>query len=150
MIYSTFPVNSLIKYLIAAACVFTLYGCCCPDGASPEYITYFLNQEYDGRPVSQFFAQYGYPSGAFEKIDSYKVYIWASTQYTTEPWRATPTDFVSSRGKYQMVDTYHGFTARQYCEIRIYTNESDLIKNFSVAVDSTGKWSASRCSEIFD
>jgi hypothetical protein len=139
-----------MKRLLAALGLAALCGCCHSDGASPAYITYFLNHDYDGHPATQFFASYGYPSGAFERANGSRVYIWASSRYKAELSHATPTDFTSSGGNFQMVDTYHGSTERQYCEIRVYADAADTIKDFIVAVDSTGRWSASRCSEIFD
>ena len=130
--------------------ILLVLGGCCSEGASPAYITYFLNKDYDGRPANQFFADYGYPAGAFERTNGTTVYLWASSRDKVQPRKAAPTDFISAHGNLQMVDTYHGVTARQYCEIRIVTDTADNITDFLVAVDSTGKWSTSRCSEIFN
>jgi hypothetical protein len=138
-----------MKHVLVAAIILILAGCC-TEGSSPAYITYFLNKGYDGRPVNQFFVDYGYPAGVFDKANGARVYRWVSTQYKVEPRQAAPANYVSLRGNYQIVDTYRGFTERQYCEIRIYADSAGNIRDFAVAVDSAGEWSASRCSEIFN
>ncbi len=141
-----------MKRAVIPLIILILSGCC-SSGNSPDYITYYLNRGYDGSPINQFFIDYGYPAGLFEQAGNKRVYRWVSTQYTRQykgdPKQTTSDRFASNNKNYQSIDTYHGITERQYCEIRIYTDAADIIKDFSVAVDSTGKWSASRCSEIF-
>src|SRR5579872_522507 len=92
---------SFIRYFLPVLSILTLTGCN-TNSASPEYITYFLNQEYGDQPVNQFFLHYGYPAGAFEQTNGGKVYIWASSQYKVQPTQAAPTEFISAKGSYQM------------------------------------------------
>jgi len=126
-----------------------LLAACCFEGNSPEYIIYYLNDAFKGRPANEFFASYGFPSARFQEVNGNTVYWWASTQLKTYPSQANPATYLSADGSYQIVGGYRGKDERQYCEIRIYASKEDIINGFDIAVDSTGKWSTSRCSEIF-
>jgi hypothetical protein len=138
-----------MKTILFALIALSLTGCY-STGDSPSYITYFLNEKYDGVGVNQFFLDYGYPAGVFEKTKGNKIYSWVSTRYNVMPKQVVPVDYYTPGGHYEVVDSYRGITERYFCGLRIYTDAADVIRDFVVAVDSTGKFGASRCSEIFN
>ncbi len=121
----------------------------CDTSNSEEYTTYALNQHYAGRPVNMFFSDYGVPEAEFEENGKGRIYRWSSVQPARMPAHANLHAYEYSNGKYVVGDTYQGRLERQYCELRIYTDTEDNVRRFSLAVDSLGKWSVSRCSELF-
>jgi len=131
-----------MKYSALCICAFLLLIGCASNSTS--YVTYYLDKGYDGHPVNEFFRDYGYPAGEF-KAGQGKAYRWTSVRAPEEN-RAM---YATADGTYQITDNYRGSTVRNYCELRIITNRDDIILGFSIAVDSTGKWSSSRCSELF-
>ena len=50
---------------------------------------------------------------------------------------------------YVMADAYQGVTRTDYCELRVYADKDGYIDHFAIAIDSMGKWSPSRCQEVF-
>ena len=133
---------------------FTLIGFCMLAGcthlpASVPQIVDSLERHYNNRPVNEFFFDYGQPTGEFDFDDGMRIYRWTSLQLHPGEQVAPARIYRSDSASYTIVDNYRSVTERQYCELRIYTDADDVIQKFSVAVDSMGKWSASRCSEIF-
>jgi hypothetical protein len=121
----------------------------CNSGNSSSYTEYGLNHQFTDHPVNEFFHIYGFPIGRFEKTTGNIVYQWASAQQDAFPPQAHPVTYYSEKGNYQIVDNYQNGTQRQYCALRIYTDRQETIRRIEIAVDSIGKWSSSRCSELF-
>ncbi len=126
-----------------------LSGCVAPvPPATPYQVNDDLNRAFSGDPVNRFFYKFGQPAGEFESGDGHHIYRWTSVRgrFSDAPistWQA-PT------GTYRLVDTYSGKVETEYCEVRVYTDSQGFIDHFEVAVDSIGRWSSSRCSEIFE
>lgn len=135
-----------MKYAITLATL--LLSGCCFQGNSPAYITYYLHRGFVGHPVNQFFNKYGFPEGAFETAGNGRVYKWSSLQPI--PPNANRYSYDYPDGHYVQADNYRGGIERQYCELRIATDTNDVVRDITIAVDSTGRWSTSRCSELFD
>jgi len=114
------------KYLLAA--LLLLAGCVVTT-ESPHELAIDLHQQYGGRTANQFFYSYGRPASEVSLPGGYKSYRWTSLK---EPFDSD-----------EVPPQYY------YCEIEIYTDNQDIIQDFAILVDSVGKWSASRCSEIF-
>ncbi len=121
----------------------------CNSGDSSYYTEYSLNKKFEGHPINEFFHAYGFPSARFEKSDGQIMYRWASSQLDVYPAHAHPEAYYSDKGTYEVVDEPRGGTRRQYCELRIHTDRAETIHKIDITVDSMGKWSNSRCSEIF-
>lgn len=135
------------RYLLGVLAAMLLTGCI---GNSPYYTTYYLDKGFVGHPVNEFFYVYGYPSGRLEKANGNVVYQWVSAQSITDASKANPNIYTSPNGSYQAVDAYSGSVQRQYCELRINTDKNEIVRSFDIVVDTDGKWSTSRCSEIFN
>ena len=144
--YSMMKTKSVLIFLIITA----LAGCTGYIGNSSDYIIHYLDKGFVGHPVNEFFYQYGAPAGKFDQGGGNIAYRWVSTHLRSHPSKVVVEDYTSANGEYEMVDTYNGSIARQYCELRISADRNDMITGFDIAVDSTGKWSTSRCSEIFN
>jgi hypothetical protein len=134
------------RFLLMSA--FLLFTACTP-AQSPQNLVYFLDKGFTGHPVNQFFYQYGFPSGEFTSTGDSKYYRWTSIQPAGKPGTLHST-YQNANGSYDLMDNPHTGVMRQYCELRIYTDSNDVIRNFAIVVDSIGKWTTSRCSEIFD
>jgi len=139
-----------MKKFLAVVLALLVTGCCCAPGNSPEYITYNLNRGFLGRPANYFFSNFGFPVAVFDHADGNKEYVWSSAGQTKKPAAASVNASYANEGTFQFVNNYHGVIQRQYCELRIYTDPSENVTGFVIAVDSVGEWSTSRCSEIFD
>jgi hypothetical protein len=131
-------------------CIAMLSASACTYEESPAQVASDLTRHYLGRPANEFFQSYGQPSGEFSYSDGSTAYRWVSAQSQLPPANAVISKTYQAPGStYQMSDTYYGKVETHYCELRIFTNPDNNIEKISVAVDSTGKWSASRCQEIF-
>ena len=127
---------------------FLLAGC--NSGDSSYYTEYSLNKKFDNYPVTNFFHVYGFPEARFERTDGGVVYRWSSSDLDVYPSHEHPQVYYSDKGTYQVVaDEHRRGTQRQYCELRIYADREEYIRRIDITVDSAGKWSESRCSEIF-
>ncbi len=139
-----------MRYSVAlCAIVLLLAGCVKLTANPPDYIVYNLNRGFAGHPASDFFTHFGYPVAGFDHKDGTREYRWTSVASKTDNSKDTLDTYTSPTGEYHFKDSYHGVTERQYCELRIYADISDNITSFAIAVDSTGRYSASRCSELF-
>lgn len=138
-----------MKNILITGCAILLLAACSESPKSPAELTDALNRRYRDRPANEFFVDYGLPAGEFELGDGTHIYRWTSNQRDAVPTAVNFTRYNAPNEDYQLVDTYNGITETHYCELRIYTDAGDIIQKFAVAVDSIGKWSASRCSEIF-
>lgn len=138
--------NAKIKYsVIALAAALTACG-----GSTSAYTSYHLNKQYDDHAVNDFFSEYGFPEARFERTNGEAVYEWASTEYKRNRPEATPISYYSDKGMYQVVENTSPKEEMQYCKLRIHTDRNEIIRQIDIKVDSIGKWSNSRCSEIFD
>lgn len=133
------------QYYAAMFGVVLLAGC--NSGESSNNVEYTLNQKFDGHPAGEFFHDYGFPVARYASLDNGASYKWASTQLGIHPEEAYLTS--SYNNTYQVANDHHGRVARQYCELHVDVDSNDVIRNISVSVDSQGKFSRSRCSEIF-
>jgi hypothetical protein len=138
------------KRVLISLCVAALAGCSGYIGNSSDYIIHYLDKGFVGHPVNEFFYVYGAPAGKFDQGAGNVVYRWVSTQLRSHPAKVRVDEYTSTTGEYEAVDSYKGSIEHQYCELRILVDRNDLIRSFDIAVDSSGKWSTSRCSEIFN
>jgi len=121
----------------------------CTAPMSSDQLVNYLNRLYANAPASEFFADFGLPAGEFARDDGETVYRWVSLEPAVFPEEHAITHYQVPGGHYTLVDGYNGIPQAQYCELRIYTDRQGIIERFAVAVDSIGKWTASRCTEIF-
>ena len=104
-----------------------------------------LDRRFIDKPANEFFEMYGQPAGVFARDDGSTVYRWV---YQPVPGRPLFTQYDAPGGSYSVVDTYEGRAEAYDCELRIYADQDNIIRRFKVAVDTMGKWSASRCTEV--
>ena len=105
------------------------------------------NTELKGRNISDFFVMYGMPVDSRTLRDGSVSYRWISL----EPAMASsPGYIVSSAGHYAIPQAGgNGQMVSGYCEVRILTDKQDRIRNLTLVNDPIGKFSGSRCGEIF-
>jgi hypothetical protein len=126
-----------------------LLAACTPQPPHPAQAMADINAEFKGKPASIFFLDFG--SAADSKPDSSggRVYRWLSI----EPDMGEPhtTLFSSPEGPYGFADSSapNGDMMAGYCEVRVFADRADRIRHIDLMYDSPGKYSGSRCAEIF-
>jgi len=135
---------------IATATLICALASCSDTGRNPTVVADDLNHRFIGQPANDFFRQYGLPGDDFELSEGGTVYRWASVRSAMIPADVTVRRYTSPDGTYEVADTYSLPSEAQYCELRIYADSENVIEKFAVSVDTMGKWSSSRCSEIFE
>jgi len=106
-----------------------------------------VNREFDGHDVTEFFLSYGSPSGSEALSTGGKNYRWISLELHGGPRHATA--IMANRHFGTIGGTENGEMMNGYCEIRILADEDDRIRKLTLVYDSIGKYSGSRCAEIF-
>ena len=106
-----------------------------------------VNQEFIGQDANNFFLSYGRAAGSASMRDGGRQYRWLSV----EPNGGGRSGYlVSPSGHYVTPsDETNGEMLSGYCEISVRTDASDRIKKIAIVSDSVGKFSGSRCAEIF-
>lgn len=141
------PIRSFSRISASSAMLLALAGCV-PASETPRQLTDDLNRHYAGRPAIEFFDAFGRPTGEFSNPRG-AIYRWVSTHDGKPSGNVARQIYTSPSTNYEIVDNYRGMTENYYCELRVYVDQADVIDHFAVAVDSSGKWSSSRCTEIF-
>jgi len=134
-----------MRHLAISALILSLTGCA--SALPPSTLGDYVTHHYYGREVNQFFVDYGMPTAEFILPDGAKIYNWNSAG---EPFHRAGEPPLLMRGhNFEIAENYHAGTQTTYCELRLYTDPDGIMENITVAVDSMGKWGASRCNEIF-
>ena len=133
------------SYVVLLIGTFALCGC----AHSSSYTRSNLERNFATHPVNEFFRDYGFPFGSIENKNGSDIYLWSSIDVDKFASQARPVTYYSNNGVYPVVDNDSGNMQREYCQLRIYTDKAGTIEKIDITVDSVGKWSNSRCSEIF-
>jgi hypothetical protein len=116
--------------------------------ASPQQAMDRVNHEFAGQDVGNFFISYGSAASSKPLSGGGKLYRWVSL----EPGggSSSPAIFAYPGGTYSIPqDNANGEMMSGYCEISITTDAHDRIRKLTLVSDSIGKFSGSRCAEIF-
>jgi hypothetical protein len=109
------------------------------------------NSRFVGRNMDDFVKEYGMPIREFKLNDGSKVYRWSSEVLTyglpsSTTFQATQSDSGLISGTSQ---TYGGGSINVFCEVDIFTTSDGTITAIKPVRDTLGKWTTSRCAEIF-
>jgi hypothetical protein len=125
-----------------------LLAAACTPQPTPQWAITRTNAEFDGKDVGLFFASYGAPAGVHSDGNEGKLYRWLSIEPMGGGSGAGYINYPN--GNYAIPsDNSNGEMLTGYCEVRIRTDADLHIRDISLISDSIGKYSGSRCSEIF-
>ena len=110
------------------------------------------NLAYVGHNVDEFVLMFGIPCGEHQLNDGRKIYTWSLGQQSYYiPYQTTTSGSVNSFGQYSGSSfTYGGGVASIFCDIEVITTSDGTITHISALRDTWGKWTTSRCAEIFE
>jgi len=121
----------------------------CTPYTPPARVMDDLNREFVGHDSGEFFADFGSAVSSKAARNGGLDYRWVSI----EPGAAASHTTLFNRpgGVYGFMDTSpaNGDMMAGYCEIRIHTDADLRITQLTLVNDSPGKFSGSRCAEIF-
>ena len=121
----------------------------CNNAVAPNLVMERLNQRYAGKPVGEFFRNYGRPVGKPRAADDGETYVWATIQPDNKP-AGVPGVHVSPNAQITFPSSAAKAPGGLICQLTIQTDTKGAIRNFAIVHDSEGKRSNSRCSEIFN
>lgn len=131
-----------IHILVAA---FILAGC-----ASTQEAAQTLSSNFAGKNIDAFVLRHGAPFQRHQLNSGDLLYRWSSEVHayglpttTTVQGTATPVGFSGT------ATTTGGGTVNVFCEVEILTAQDGNIKSISPVRDTIGRWTTSRCAEIF-
>ncbi len=109
------------------------------------------NEKFAGKNIDEFVLTHGPPYAKHSLNSGDYVYIWRSEirtygmpSVTNMSGSTYPGGSFSASGY-----TVGGGTASVYCEIQIVTDADGNIKSIQPRIDTLGRWTTSRCAEVF-
>jgi hypothetical protein len=119
----------------------------CTPMQTPKQAMIRVNKEFVGRDAGEFFVSYGSAVSSKPTHDRGAIYRWISL----EPHGGANDIYHPYLGGHYSIpaDDANGEMITGYCEISIRVNKDDQIEKFTIVNDSIGKFSGSRCAEIF-
>lgn len=126
---------------------FSIILCSC---TSTKQAIDVLNTTMVGKNIDEFVLQYGTPSNKHQMNNGEYIYTWNSGVLSYAMPSTTTMSGTSNSYGYQGTATITGGgSIKVFCEIQIHTDSQGNIINFKAMRDTLGKWTTSRCSEIF-
>jgi hypothetical protein len=117
----------------------------CTPAATPQAAMERASREFAGHDVTEFFISYGSPVSSQAQGDG-KTYRWVSIEPSGGPRSA---GIITYPGGHFGTMGSNGEMVSGYCEISIRTDSQERIQKLTLVYDSVGKFSSSRCAEIF-
>jgi hypothetical protein len=109
------------------------------------------NSQFVGRNMDDFVREYGMPYREFKLNDGSKLYRWSSGVLSYGI--PSSTTFQATQGTYGQItgtsQTHGGGSIDVSCEVDIHTTSDGTITAIKPVRDTLGKWTTSRCAEIF-
>jgi hypothetical protein len=131
-----------MKYILFSA--IALLAACTQMPASSDSFDR-VNQEFKGQDVNNFFIDYGSPAGVVSSTKYGRIYRWISLDT-----HLGDSENLSHTGNYVIPNiSSEGVMTAGYCEIHIRVDIRGRIEKITEVNDSLGKFSSSRCAEIF-
>ncbi len=131
------------------ACLFVsllLYGCTTTQGAMQRAASSF-----GGENIDAFVLTHGIPYRKYQLNNGDYVYVWNSGVISYKmPATTTITGTVTPYSYTGTATTYGGGSIDVFCEVQIHTKSDGTIMSIKAVRDTIGKWTTSRCSEIFE
>lgn len=133
------------RILIILTIVLSLAGC-----ASTQEAANSLRSNFAEKNIDAFVLRYGAPFQRHQLNSGDLLYTWSSELRTYSlPATTTVQGTASPYGFSATTTTTDGGTISVFCEVQIITTHDGTIKSISPFRDTIGKWTTSRCAEIF-
>ena len=103
-----------------------------------------------GKNLDEFVLAHGIPYAKHELSSGEYVYLWNSGVISyTMPQTTTMSGTYTSTGYSGTAHTTGGNSMDVFCEVQIHTQADGTILDLKATKDTWGKWTTSRCAEIF-
>jgi len=118
---------------------------------STQSVANRIADQYGGQNFDQFVRNHGIPHSKYQMGNGGYIYVWNSGIVSvTMPATTSMSGTVSSTGYvYGTGTTTGGGALNLYCEVQIETDKYNTIRTVTITADTWGKWTTSRCSELF-
>ena len=132
--------------LLLIAAFILISGC-----VSTQKVANRIYAEYNGQNFDSFVRERGLPHSRYQLSDGGNVYVWNSGVITYRmPSTTTVSGTVDSSGYYAGCGvTTGGGNLNVFCEVQIETDRNNIIRAVTITRDTIGKWTTSRCGEVF-
>ena len=108
------------------------------------------NSSFAGKNLDTFVLAHGIPYAKHELSSGEYVYLWNSGVISyAMPHTTSMSGTYTSTGYSGTAHTTGGGTLDVYCEVQIHTEADGTILDIKATKDTWGKWTTSRCAEIF-
>jgi len=136
----------MLRFFICIIAIFILSGCTTTEEAMLR-----ANNEFVGKNIDDFVLKHGIPYAKHQLNNGEYVYAWSSGVISYDmPATTTMSGTVSPYGYYSgTAMTTGGGSINVWCEVQIHTTAEGKILSIKPLRDTWGKWTTSRCSEIF-
>lgn len=133
------------RFMLCVTLLFLAAGCTTTNQAMLR-----ANEKFVGKNIDEFVLAYSPPYAKHTLNSGDLVYLWNSGVLTYNmPGMTTMSGSQTPYGFSASGFSYGGGTARVFCEIQIMTSESGIIQRIQARTDTLGRWTTSRCSEVF-
>lgn len=108
------------------------------------------NTAFVGKNIDDFFLTYGVPYRKHQLTNGEFLYLWNSGVISYG--LPTTTNITGTKNPYGYSGTavtYGGGSIDVFCEVQIHTSAEGKILSINPVSDTLGKWTTSRCAEIF-
>ena len=135
-----------MKKIVPIIIIFILLGC-----TSTELAMQRANARFLGRNIDEFVLEHGIPYAKHQLNNGDYIYVWNSGVISYDmPKTTTVTGYVDPLGFYSgSATTRGGGSVDVCCEVQIHTTAEGKVLSVKPIRDTWGRWTTSRCSEIF-
>jgi len=129
----------LVFFVLVSACV------------STQKVADKIGYRYIGQNLDLFVRENGIPYSKYQMSGGGYIYAWNSGVVALKmPATTSFSGNVSSTGYVNgTATTTGGGTWNLYCEIRIQTDRNNTVNSITIINDTWGRWTTSRCHEVF-
>jgi hypothetical protein len=127
------------------AVVLAFSGC-----ASTQEAANSLRHNFEGKNIDVFVLRYGAPYQRHQLNSGDLMYTWSSEIRSYGlPTTTTIQGSTSPYGYSGTATTFGGGMINVFCEVQIVTTKDCTVKSISPFRDTIGRWTTSRCAEVF-
>jgi len=135
----------MFRFSICIIAVLLLNGCTTTQQAMRR-----ANNSFVGKNLDEFVLKHGIPHSKYQLNNGDYVYLWNSGVISYNMPATTTISGTDFGGYYSgSGTTIGGGTLNVFCEVQIHTTAEGEILSITPLRDTWGRWTTSRCSEIF-
>jgi len=135
----------VMKAMVGTLLILLLSGCTTTNQAMLR-----VNNSFAGKNIDEFVLQHGVPYKKHQLNSGDFIYVWNSGVISYQmPATTNLSGTVSPYGYTGTATTYGGGALNVFCEVQIHTAQDGMIRSIQAVRDTIGKWTLSRCSELF-